>query len=96
MAKTTNTRHCTWTGLPLPTDQPRVRIHPVFRCVTRGWGRAERQRYADLVRQLGTLHHPQLRQLAETIRHERREAEARRLDRRGGHALDVALARDDG
>lgn len=89
-------RRCTWTGLTLPPDQPRVRVHPSFRRVTRTWPRVQKQRYADLVRQLGTLHHPELRALATTIRAELRDAEAQRLDRKGQQALDRALQRDQG
>jgi hypothetical protein len=89
-------RRCTWTGLPLPPDQPRVRVHPAFRRVTRTWPRPYKERYAALVRQLGTLHHGELRALATTIRGELRDAEAQRLDRKGQQALERALQRDQG
>lgn len=87
-------RSCTWTGLPLPEDQPRVRVHPAFRRATLGWSRPQRQRYADLARHLGTLDHPQLVALRQAIWHEIQDARAAHLDRTGSRALDLALARD--
>lgn len=96
MTKQSSTlRRCIWTGLALPPDQPRVRVHPAFRRVTRTWPRPQKQRYADLVRQLGTLHHSALRTLATEIRQELRDAEARRLDSQMRRVLDTVLARDD-
>lgn len=91
----TRSRRCIWTGLPLPANQPRIRVHPAFRRATRGWSPAQRRRYADLARQLGTLQHSKLQALAQRTWQELRDAEARRLDRLARSRLNQALARDN-
>jgi len=87
-------RRCRWTGLLLPDDQPRVRVHPAFRRATRGWPRAQREQYAALARRLGTLDHPQLRALRAQIWQALHDAQAAHLDRVQRRTLDRALARD--
>jgi endo-alpha-1,4-polygalactosaminidase (GH114 family) len=86
---------CRWTGIAFYAPSRRSRVHPQFQRVTRNWPRSARERYAQKVRALGTLNHPQLRVLVQAIRQELYDTEARRLDRRLGAAFDAALARDE-
>jgi hypothetical protein len=94
MTATTKERRCRWTDLPLPDDQPRVRVHPAFRRATMHWSRAQRQQYAELVRQLGTLDHPQLQALRQQTWRDIHDARAAHLDRAQRRSLDLALERD--
>jgi hypothetical protein len=58
------------------------------------WSRTQRQQYAELVRQLGTLDHPQLTALREPTWRDIHDARTAHLDRVQRRSLDLALARD--